>query len=169
VEERPLACEFRPFELADPFDFYARARAEQPVFFSEELGFWVVTCHDDIRAIFKEPATFSSEITQAPYKERSPEVQRVLDEGEFTAYSGLSARQPPDHTRLRGFIKKAFTPRRIAVLEPQIREIARRMIAELPRDGAPVDLVAGLTYELPALVIFQLLGVPDEEVAEVKR
>jgi hypothetical protein len=163
------ADEFRPFDTSDPFAFYERARHEQPVFFSEELGFWVVTRHDDIRAIFKEPATFSSEITQAPYKERPPEVQRVLDEGEFTAYSGLSARQPPDHTRLRGFIKKAFTPRRTAVLEPQIREIAQRMIAELPRNGAPVDLVAGLTYELPALVIFRLLGVPDEDVADVKR
>jgi len=167
TEFRP--SDFRPFDTADPFAFYARARREQPVFFSEELGFWVVTRYEDIRAIFKDPATFSSEITQAPYKERPPEVQKVLDDGEFTAYSGLSARQPPDHTRLRGFIKKAFTPRRVAVLEPQIREIARRMIGELDRSGEPVDLVAGLTYELPALVIFRLLGVPDEDVADVKR
>jgi cytochrome P450 len=164
-----VAADFRPFDLSDPFDFYARARHEQPVFFSEELGFWVVTRHDDIRAIFKEPATFSSEITQAPYKERPPRVQKVLDDGEFTAYSGLSARQPPDHTRLRGFIKKAFTPRRVAVLEPQIREIATRMIDDFDRSGDPVDLVAALTYELPALVIFRLLGVPDEDVADVKR
>jgi cytochrome P450 len=162
-----VAADFRPFDTSDPFAFYARARREQPVFFSEELGFWIVTRYDDIRAIFKEPATFSSEITQAPYKERPPEVQKVLDDGEFTAYSGLSARQPPDHTRLRGFIKKAFTPRRVATMEPQIREIARRMIDEL--QGDPVDLVAGLTYELPALVIFRLLGVPDEDVADVKR
>jgi cytochrome P450 len=164
-----VAADFRPFDLADPFAFYERARREQPVFFSEELGFWVVTRHDDIRAIFKEPATFSSEITQAPYKERPPEVRRVLDEGEFTAYSGLSARQPPDHTRLRGFIKKAFTPRRVAVLEPQIREIAVRMIDAFDASGEPVDLVSALTYELPALVIFRLLGVPDEDVADVKR
>ena len=164
-----VAADFRPFDTKDPFAFLERARHEQPVFHSEELGFWVVTRHDDIRAIFRDPATFSSEITQAPYKERPPEVQKVLDDGEFTAYSGLSARQPPDHTRLRGFIKKAFTPRRIAVLEPQIREIARRMIAGFDRSGDPVDLVAALTYELPALVIFRLLGVPDEDVADVKR
>jgi cytochrome P450 len=162
-----VAADFRPFDTSDPFAFYERARREQPVFFSEELGFWVVTRHDDIRAIFKDPATFSSEITQAPYKERPPEVQKVLDDGEFTAYSGLSARQPPDHTRLRGFIKKAFTPRRIAVLEPQIRRLVREMLDEF--DGDPVDLVAGLTYELPARVIFRLLGVPDEDVADVKR
>src|SRR5919206_4022920 len=164
-----VAADFRPFDTSDPFGFYERARHEQPVFFSEELGFWVITRHDDIRAIFKDPATFSSEITQAPYKERPPEVQKVLDDGEFTAYSGLSARQPPDHTRLRGFIKKAFTPRRIAVLEPQIREIATRMIDAFDTSGEPIDLVSALTYELPALVIFRLLGVPDEDVADVKR
>ena len=113
VEERPLACEFRPFELADPFDFYARARAEQPVFFSEELGYWVVTRYADIHAIFKAPKVFSSENTQAPYKPRPAAVERVLDEGNFRAYSGLSGRQPPEHTRLRGFIAKAFTPRRV--------------------------------------------------------
>ena len=164
-----VAADFRPFDLSDPWSFYERARHEQPVFFSEELGFWVVTRHDDMRAIFKDPATFSSEITQAPYKERPAEVQRILDDGEFTAYSGLSARQPPDHTRLRGFIKKAFTPRRVAALEPQIRAIATDMIDAFPRTGDPVDLVAALTYELPALVIFRLLGVPDEDVADVKR
>jgi cytochrome P450 len=164
-----VAADFRPFDLSEPFGFYERARREQPVFFSEELGFWVVTRHDDMRAIFKDPATFSSEITQAPYKERPAAVQKVLDDGEFTAYSGLSARQPPDHTRLRGFIKKAFTPRRVALLEPQIREIATRMVDEFDRSGDPVDLVGGLTYELPALVIFRLLGVPDEDVADVKR
>ena len=77
---------------------YERARREQPVFFSEELGFWVVTRYDDIRAIFKDPATFSSENTQATYKPRPPEIQAILDDGEFTAYSGLSARASPRTT-----------------------------------------------------------------------
>ena len=82
---------------------------------------------------------------------------------------GCRARQPPDHTRLRGFIKKAFTPRRVAVLEPQIREIATRDARRASTTPRPFDLVSSLTYELPALVIFRLLGVPDEDVADVKR
>jgi cytochrome P450 len=163
-----VAADFKPFDLENPFGFLERARREQPVFFNEELGFWVVTRHDDIRAIFKDPATFSSENTQATYKARPPEIQAILDDGEFTAYSGLSARQPPDHTRLRGFIKKAFTPRRVAGLEPQILEIATRMLDAID-DSEPFDLVSAITYELPALVIFRLLGVPDEDVADVKR
>ncbi|MEA2383334.1 MAG: hypothetical protein QOH72_3305 [Solirubrobacteraceae bacterium] len=162
-----VAKDFRPFDLTEPFDYYARARSEEPVFFSEELGFWVVTRYEDIHGIFKDPKTFSSENTQAPYKQRPAEVQKVLDDGEFRAYSGLSARQPPDHGRLRGFIKKAFTPRRIATLEPHIRELATGMIdAFAPRGHG--DLVADLAYDLPALVIFRLLGIPDEDVPRVK-
>jgi cytochrome P450 len=164
---RGVADEFRPFEIADPFGFYARARAEQPVFRSEELDFWVVTRYEDVHAIFKDPRTFSSENTQAPYRPRPERVQRVLDEGGFRGHSGLSARQPPEHTRLRGFIKKAFTPRRIATLEDPVRELAVGMIAAIAARGQG-DLVSDLAYDLPALVIFRLLGIPDEDVPRVK-
>ena len=158
---------FRPYDIADPFPFYARARAEAPVFFSDELGYWVVSRYEDIQAIFKDPATFSSENTQTPFKPRPPEVQAVFDEAGVSHASGLSGRQPPDHTRLRGFIKKAFTPRRIAALEPQVRALTVEAIdAFAPRGHA--DLVAELARDLPALVIFRLLGVPDEDVPRVK-
>jgi cytochrome P450 len=162
-----LARDFTPFDLTDPFGFYARARAETPIFHSPEIDYWVVTRYEDIRAIFRDPATFSSENTQAPFHPRPPEVQRVLDDGGFSVVSGLSGKQPPDHTRLRGFIKKAFTPRRIAELEPQIRAITTTMIDRFA-DRGEADLVAELAYELPALVIFRLLGVSDEDVADVK-
>jgi cytochrome P450 len=162
-----VARDFDPFEIGDPFDFYARVREEEPVFFSEQLGYWVVSRYEDIIAIFKDPRTFSSENTQAPYKPRPPEVQRVLEEGDFRAYSGLSARQPPDHTRLRGFINKAFTPRRVATLEPQVRELVVAAIERIAANGH-ADLVADLARDLPAHVIFRLLGIPDEDAPRVK-
>ena len=144
-----VAADFKPFDL-ESVRLLERARREQPVFFSEELGYWVVTRHDDIHAIFKDPATFSSENTQAPYKPRPPEVQAILDDGEFTRLlRAVSARQPPDHTRLRGFIKKAFTPRRVAVLEPQIRELATRDARRDRRHAARSTSSPSLTYELP--------------------
>jgi cytochrome P450 len=162
-----LARDFEPFDLTDPFGFYARARAQTPIFYSPEIDYWVVTRYADIRDIFRDPATFSSENTQAPFHPRPPAVQRILDDGGFSVVSGLSGKQPPDHTRLRGFIKKAFTPRRVAELEPQIRSITTTMIDRFAHRGE-ADLVAELAYELPALVIFRLLGVPDEDVANVK-
>jgi cytochrome P450 len=158
---------FRPYDIADPFPFYARARAEAPIFFSDELGYYVVSRYEDIQAIFKDPATFSSENTQSPFKPRPPEVQAIFDEADMHHASGLSGRQPPDHTRLRGFIKKAFTPRRIAALEPEVRTLTVKAIDAFAARGH-ADLVAELARDLPAYVIFRLLGVPDEDVPRVK-
>jgi cytochrome P450 len=162
-----LGRDFKPFDLAEPFAFYARARAEAPIFYSPEIDYWVVTRYDDIRDIFRNPATFSSENTQSPFKPRPVTVQKILDDAEFANVSGLSGRQPPDHTRLRGFIKKAFTPRRVASLEPDIRSIATEMIDRFAGRGH-ADLVAELAHELPALVIFRMLGIPDADVPRVK-
>jgi cytochrome P450 len=162
-----LGREFKPFDTAAPFAFYARARAEAPIFYSPEIDYWVVTRYADIREIFRNPATFSSENTQAPFRQRPAEVQKILDEGGFANVSGLSGRQPPDHTRLRGFIKRAFTPRRVASLEPDIRAIATSMIDRFA-DRGHADLVTELAHELPALVIFRMLGIPDGDVPQVK-
>jgi cytochrome P450 len=162
-----MGKEFQPFDIAEPFTFYAKARREEPVFYSEALDFWIVTRFEDIKAIFKDPATFFAENTQAPFKPRPPEVKEVFEKGGFTAYSGLSARVPPDHTRLKAFISKAFTPKRVAALEPRIRALAVKMIEDFKSKGK-ADWVAELAYELPALVIFMLLGIPDEDVPNVK-
>ena len=149
-----LAERFDPFDLSDPFPLYAQARAEEPIFFSAAIGYWVVARYDDIKAIFRDHETFSAEVTQTPYKPRPAEVQQVLDAGGFTGGSGLSGRVPPDHTRLRRFINKAFTPRRVQQMEPYIRTTAVRMIDAFARDGR-ADLVAQLAYDLPALAIFR--------------
>jgi cytochrome P450 len=162
-----LSEEFHPFDVADPFRFYERARAQAAVFYSSELEFWVVPRHADVLAILRDPATFSSENAQAPYRPRPAEVEQVLGAG-LAGKSGLLARQPPDHTRLRAFINKAFTPRRIAVLEPRIRQLAVRMIEHMAPIGH-ADWVADLAYDLPALVIFLLLGIPETDVPQVKR
>ncbi len=102
---------YEPFDQNDPFPAYAELRAEAPVFFDERIGYWVVTRYDDIKAVFEDWQTFSSENAQAPVRERGAEATRIMTEGGFTAYSGLSARVPPDHTRIRKIASKAFTPR----------------------------------------------------------
>ena len=161
-----LADEFQPFDVAEPFAFYQRARAEAAVFYSPELDYWVVPRYQEVLAILHDPATFSSENAQSPFRPWPPAVERILGSG-LTGKSGLLGRQPPDHTRLRSFINKAFTPRRAAVLEPQIREITVHMIHGMAPSGRG-DWVADLAYDLPALVIFLLLGIPEADVPNVK-
>ena len=122
--------------------------------------------YEDVLAILRDPATFSSENAQSPFRPQPPAVERILGDG-LSAKSGLLGHNPPDHTRLRSFVNRAFTPRRVAVLEPQIREITVRMIEPMARRGRG-DWVADLAYDLPALVIFLLLGIPDCDVPSVK-
>ena len=127
---------FEPFDLADPFPFYVKARDEAPIFYSEELGYWIITRYEDIKAIFKDLDTFSSEITGKPLKPLTPIVAQILKEGGFTVYSGMSGRMPPDHTRIRSFINKAFTPKRISGLEAPIRRRAIEMIEQFRQNPA---------------------------------
>jgi hypothetical protein len=161
-----IADQFDPFELVDPFPFYERARLEEPIFYSLELDYWVVTRYEDVKAVFKDLETFSSVISGTPMREPSPEVKQILREGGFKVYSGLTGRMPPDHTRIRSFISKAFTGRRIQVLEAPIRARVIELLGEF--QGGRADIVRQLTHDLPALVLFMLLGIPDEDVHDVK-
>lgn len=161
---------FEPFDQNDPFPAYAELRAEEPVFFDERIGYWVVTRYDDIKAVFEDWQTFSSENAQAPVRERGAEAARIMTEGGFTAYSGLSARVPPEHTRIRRIAAKAFTPRRYKVLEPSIRahvvSLLESMLARPERRG---DIVADLAYDVPTVTILTLIGADTSKVDTFKR
>src|SRR5690625_3648140 len=113
---------FEPFNQDDPFPSYSRLRHEQPVMFDDRTNLYVVSAYDDVKAVFEDWETFSSENAQAPVRSRGPQATQIMNDGGFTVYSGLSARRPPEHTRIRAVAQKAFTPRRFKVLEPMIRD-----------------------------------------------
>ncbi|UOY02350.1 cytochrome P450 [Blastococcus sp. PRF04-17] len=170
----PAACPahhgYQPFAQDDPFPAYAALRAEQPVMFDERIGYWVVTRYDDVKAVFEDWHTFSSENAQAPVRERGAEAKRIMEEGGFTAYSGLSARIPPDHTRIRKIVSRAFTPRRYKALEPTIRaNVVGQLEAMLAHESRTGDLVADLAYDVPTVTILTLIGADTSQVATYKR
>lgn len=168
--ERTVHHGYEPFDQQDPFPSYAALRSEQPVMFDERIGYWVVTRYDDVKAVFADWETFSSENAQAPVRERGPEARRIMDEGGFTAYSGLSARVPPDHTRIRKAAAKAFTPRRFKVLEPEIRaNVVRLLETMLARTERRGDLVRDLAHDVPTITILTLLGADVDMVDTYKR
>ncbi len=161
---------YEPFAQGDPFPAYASMRAEEPVVYDERIGYWVVTRYDDVKAVFADWHTFSSENAQAPVRERGREARRIMDEGGFTAYSGLSARVPPDHTRIRKIVARAFTPRRYKALEPAIRaHVVREVEAMRRRADRTGDLVADLAYDVPTVTILTLIGADTSQVDTYKR
>lgn len=160
---------YSPFEMKDPFPAYEAMRAEAPVWFDERIGLWVVTRWADVRAVFEDWETFSSENAQAPVRPRGEQASTIMKDGGFTAYSGLSARTPPSHTRIRAIAQRAFTPRRFKALEPAIRENTRAaisaMLANPERTG---DFLAEVAYDIPTITILTLLGVDPAMVDTYK-
>ena len=163
-----LAKDFDALDLADPFPFYARARAEEPVFYDPATGYWVVSRYDDVKAVFENWQGFSADLAQAPVKPFCAAAKAVMAAGGFTAYSGLSGRIPPDHTRIRKIAQGAFSPRRFKAIEPQIRAIMTRFIDGFAARGR-CEFVKEFSYEVPACVILTLLGAPLSDVAKAKR
>lgn len=162
-----MNAEFKPFDLTDPFSFYKQSREEEPIFYSEELGYWVVTRFQDIKDIFFNWQAFASENAQQPLKPILPKAKALMDEGGLVGLSGLSGRIPPDHTRIRKVVSMAFNIPRIKKLEPRIRALAIDMIEKI-RPNGEAEIIRELAYDLPAFVIFMLLGVPNEDVQQVK-
>lgn len=161
---------YSPFEMDDPFGAYAKLRSEHPVMYDERIGYWIVSRWADVRAVFEDWETFSSENAQAPVRERGPEASRIMNEGGFTAYSGLSARVPPDHTRIRAIAQRAFTPRRFKALEPAIRENTRAALrAMLESPDRTGDFLMDVAYAIPTVTILTLLGVDPAMVPTYKR
>jgi hypothetical protein len=161
---------YEPFDMHNPFPAYKALRQEEPVMFDERIGYWVVTKYDDIKGVFDDWETFSSENAQAPVRKRGPQASKIMEEGGFTAYSGLSARIPPEHTRIRAIAQKAFTPRRYKALEPDIRAmIVERVEKMLESNTNHGDMVSDLAYDVPTITILTLIGADISMVDTYKR
>jgi cytochrome P450 len=160
----PVRADYNPFDQAqkrDPFPLYAHARHETPVFFSPILNMWVVTRYEDILTALKEPAVFSSmNIIESP----TPlplEVLEILSHG-IPFVPALINNDPPSHTRIRNLCNKAFSPRRVAMMEGRIRELANSLVNDFIHEGH-ADIVARFASRLPQIVIADIVGVPRSD------
>lgn len=142
----PRSPEFR----ADPYPFYDMLRSYAPVFYWETWRIWFLTRHDDCNALLRDNRLGHGELFEAP-----PEHQPLLE----MQSRWMLVKNPPDHTRLRSLVHKAFTPRMIERLRQTIQDITDRLLDEV-QDRGEMDLIAALAYPLPVTVIAAMLGVP---------
>lgn len=146
----------------NPFPIYAKLRAEEPLSQVVEpmrnLTFWLFTRYDDCVDVLKDPrfAKDSKKLTAEDI-----ERNHFRDELAMLGQHLLSA-DPPDHTRLRSLISKAFTVSRIEGLRPRIKALAEGLLDAVEARGE-MDVVADYAYLLPVTVIAELLGVPIED------
>jgi cytochrome P450 len=156
-----------PALLENPYGLYAMLRQGSPVFRPPipEAGAGVVllTRHADVEAVLRDAEHRFSVRRQAAdvFRRFGDRLPAAILEGPIGSRSML-LQDPPEHTRLRGLVSKAFTPRRVAVLEPRVRALADALL-----DGAlaagEVDWIHEVAEPLPAVVIAELLGVPPED------
>lgn len=146
----PMDPEF----VADPYPMYHRLRAEDPVHRSP-LGFWVLTRYDDVASVLRDP-NFAKEAIAAFV------AQRLGVEATVGVGISMLDRDPPDHTRLRSLVSKAFTPRVVEGLRPRIQQIVDELL-DRAEDHRSMDLIEELAYPIPVIVICEMLGVPVED------
>jgi cytochrome P450 len=148
----------------DPFGHFAQARARCPVQkarLADGHPAWVVLGYDAARQVLGDPRISKDMV--AALADNGDVVAEGLPGPEFSRH--MLNVDPPDHTRLRRLVSRAFVPARIAALEPAIRAIADDLLDELEAAGpdAAVDLIEGYAYPLPFGVIGELLGIPPAD------
>ena len=155
-----------PATNADPFPIFRRLQDEDPVHWSDPVRGWVVTRYDDVRAIALDRAMSADRVR--PFLDVLPgeEQRRLADLGRYLTLWAVF-KDAPDHTRLRGLTNRAFTPRAVEALRPNIERIVNDLLdAIVERRNA--DLIADFAYPLPASVIMDMLGVPRSDLGVMK-
>lgn len=136
---------------ADPYATYERLRRKDPVHYSRLAGGWVLTRYEDAQAVLIDHHRFSN-------------MQGRSDYGQDASMLDLD---PPDHTRLRSLVSKAFTPRTVAQQEPRVQQIVDELL-EAAGEQDHLDLIEVLAFPLPVIVIAEMIGVPTEDLEQFK-
>lgn len=163
----PIFNPFLPSFAQNPYPAYASLRSSEPVHFSAPLQAWVVTSYAECERILRDQAAFSSNpmLATSPMARQAQERRREFPLGEVPT---VLTSDPPVHTRLRGIVSRAFTPRVTEGMRGRIEEIAGELLDGVPaRD--PFDLISSFALPLPVVVIAELLGVPASDRELFKR
>ena len=157
-----------PDYLADPYAILAALpHREQPIFYAPAIGYYVLTRYDDIAAVFRDPASYSAAVAQAPLGPITEQAQKILLGAGHKPQPSMVSLDEPEHARLRKPTARAFSMKRVTAMVPTIEATTARLLDAV--DGeAEFDLVAALAFPLPANIVFSLMGVPEQDFAQLK-
>jgi cytochrome P450 len=165
VSSPPLFDPFAPGFTDDPYPQYAMLREVAPVY-QHPFGFWLLTRYEDVSWLLRAGLSVDDRnVADGP-------LRQLRDEVYGPGYPRMQARSmldrdPPDHTRLRRLVAKAFTPRAVQALAPRIAGLAEAMLDRIEDEGR-VDLVEALAFPLPFTVIAEMLGTPPADHARIR-
>jgi cytochrome P450 len=168
TEAPPLFDPFAPGFTDDPYPQYATVREQAPVY-EHPLGFWLLTSYDHVSWLLRAPG-LSVEDDNVAGDSLLRQLREEMYGNSAPRASALSMldRDPPDHTRLRKLVSKAFTPRAIQALQPRITDLVDSMLDDIAAKGT-VDLVDALAFPLPFSVIAEMLGTPPADHERIRQ
>jgi cytochrome P450/ferredoxin-NADP reductase len=151
---------FDPFAatyLANPAEALRWSRDQEPVFFSPQLGYWVVSRYEDVKAVFRDNITFSPSIA----------LERVVPPSEEAMATLKRYNYEPAHMERRRVLMEHFLPANLAAKEDMIRQLTREKVDAFV-DAGRVDLVEAMLWEIPLTLALHFLGVPKEDMDALK-
>jgi hypothetical protein len=152
----------------NPYPLYRRLREKDPVHRSRLDDLWILTRYDEINAVLRDPRFSADDRTVKGY---AANRRKMIDAGlidDREEVPSMLRMDPPDHTRLRSLVSKAFTPRAVESLRPRVEGLVREMLDEAEARGE-MDIVTDLGVPLPIIVIAEMLGIPAEDRGHFKR
>jgi cytochrome P450 len=151
-----------PAFFNDPYPAYAAIRAEAPVFFWEDYGFWCFAAHADVSALLRD-RRFGRQILHVLSREELgwPKPKAHLAPFDALERHSILELEPPEHTRLRNLVNRAFVARQVEKLGPRIAALAHERIDAFEARGS-ADLIDDFASPIPVVVIADLLGVPRD-------
>lgn len=157
----------RPYQL-DPAEALRWSRDQEPVFWSPRLGYWVVSRYDDIKTIFRDNITFSPSIALEKITPPSDEALKVLKRHDYGMNRTLVNEDEPAHMARRRVLLDAFAPEALEAHAPMVRRLVREKLDAI-MDRGRADLVAEMFWEVPLTVALHFLGVPEEDMEQLRR
>jgi cytochrome P450 len=155
-----------PAAVECPFELFARLRRQPPVYVPD-VRFYLISRYEDVQYVLLHPEIFSSAGSPGVRRKVPPEVLKIISKG-FRPVPTIQTTDPPAHQRYRSLFSKAFSSRRVARLEPTIRQIANELVDGFINDGK-VDLVSQFAVPFPLTVITEWLGLPRADLSKLKR
>lgn len=165
------AAAFNPFDdayMQAPAEYLRWAREQEPVFWSPQLGYWVVTRYEDVKAVFRDNILFSPAIALEKITPAKPEVTQILQRYGYAMNRTMVNEDEPDHMERRRLLMDAFLPERLVTYEPTVRALARQYMDRFIDKGR-ADLVREMFYEIPLNIALKFLGVPDEGAEQLRQ
>jgi cytochrome P450 len=157
-----------PSYFNNPYSAYKYMHESAPVFWSKKVNAWIVSPFLEVEEGLHGEQLIAKGRIAAAASHFTPEEREKYPVSQWTLNRYMNFQDPPDHTRFRRLISKSFTPRSISAMEPKIEMIVSRLLDEVTKKES-FNLVDDFSFQLPSLVICELLGMPIEKQEDLKR